>query len=498
MSSNEPLNTAAALARTVGSLHRPAMTTIAHARRALLPPALLLSAWRPAPAQSPAAVAPVTFAVVGGTLVDAASPGPRRIADAVVVVRGARIACAGTRIQCPVPRGARVIDARGAFVAPGIIDAHVHFSQTGWVDGRPDALDARREFPYDSTVAELRAHPEVFGRAQLCAGVTSVFDVGGFPWTIPMAHATSERTDMPRVVAAGPLLSTIDHWLNLPDMRQFVHMSSDSVVRAAVREQRYMGASAVKVWYIAQADTALARRGRAMLGAAGDEAKRVGLPLLVHATDLAEAKEALAAGAKVLVHSVDNAELDDDFVRLARANHTIVIPTLTVLEGYADVLLGRDVAARYPLDCVDAATRAKLARRLPANERITTYFAGPVPKRERATMEANLRRLLREGIPIAMGTDAGNPGTAHGPSVYRELEALQSAGMSAAAVFGAATLNGAIAMGIDRDAGTLEAGKRADLVVLQADPTVDAAHWRQPRVVVRNGRAYRREELLPR
>jgi imidazolonepropionase-like amidohydrolase len=97
-----------------------------------------------------------------------------------------------------------------------------------------------------------------------------------------------------------------------------------------------------------------------------------------------------------------------------------------------------------------------------------------------------------------MGTDAGNPGTAHGPSVYRELEALQAAGMPASAVFGATTLNGALAMGIDRDAGTLEAGKRADLVVLDADPTTDAAHWRELRVVVRNGRAYRRAELLPR
>ena len=437
------------------------------------------------------------LAVVGGTLVDAASPGPRHIADAVVVVRGARIVCAGTRSQCPVPSGATVIDAHGAFVAPGIIDAHVHFSQTGWVDGRPDAFDVRRELPYDSTIAALRAHPEVFGRAQLCAGVTSVFDVGGYPWTIPMAQSTLERTDMPRVVAAGPLLSTIDHWVNLPDMQQFVHMRSDSVVRAAVREQRSMGAGAIKVWYIGQSDTALARRGRAMLAVAGEEAKRVGLPLLVHATDLALAKEALAVGAKVLVHSVDDAELDDDFIRLARANHAIVIPTLTVLEGYADVLVGRDVSARYPLRCVDAGTRARLTRRLSANERVTAYFAGPVPKKERTTMEANLRRLLREGIAIAMGTDAGNPGTVHGPSVYRELEALQAAGMPAASVFGAATLNGAIAMGIERDAGTLEAGKRADLVVLDADPTADVSHWQRLRLVVRNGHVYRREQLLP-
>jgi len=146
---------------------------------------------------------------------------------------------------------------------------------------------------------------------------------------------------------------------------------------------------------------------------------------------------------------------------------------------------------------VGAATRAKLARKLPTSDPVRAYFAGDAVRRERATMEANLRRLLREGIPIAMGTDAGNPGTVHGPSVYRELEAMQAAGMPPAAVLAAATRNGAIAMGIDRDAGTLEPGKRADLIVLDADPTADAASFRQVRMVMRNGRLYERGELMP-
>ena len=97
-----------------------------------------------------------------------------------------------------------------------------------------------------------------------------------------------------------------------------------------------------------------------------------------------------------------------------------------------------------------------------------------------------------------MGTDAGNPGTAHGPSVYREMEAMQAVGMSATDVFRASTISAAQAMGLDREIGTLEPGKRADLVVLDADPTADIANARRVRQVVRNGALYGRAELLPR
>jgi imidazolonepropionase-like amidohydrolase len=260
-----------------------------------------------------------------------------------------------------VPDDVRVIDVRGAWIIPGLIDAHVHYSQTGWVDGRPDAFDVRDELSYDSTVFALQRHPEPFHRAALCSGVTSVFDVGGYFWTYDLARATRSATDAPRVVAAGPLLSTIDHWVNLPAIQQFTFMRDDSIVRAAVRAQAAAGAEAVKVWYINLPDSVRAKK-RPLLDLAGTEAARAGLPLIVHATELHTAKEALAAGAKVLVHSVESDTVDAEFIELARRNGTTVIPTLTVMEGYADVFLGRSPTSRYPLACVDPSTRAKLER----------------------------------------------------------------------------------------------------------------------------------------
>jgi len=437
---------------------------------------------------------PAPVALVGGTLVN---PGVRAVPNAIVVFKDGRVACAGPAVQCQVPAAARRIDVTGKFVAPGLIDAHVHYSQTGWLDGRPDAGDLRAQFPYDSVVAALRDHPERFDRANLCSGVTSIFDVGGYDWTLEHARRSENDVTAPRMSAAGPLLSTIDFWLNLPAERQFVYMGSDSAVVAGVRANARLGAAAIKVWYIQVPDSVQpVMRGRIMV--AGREAKRVGLPLIVHATELARAKEALAAGARVLVHDVDDVPVDSAFISALRQNGAVLIPTLTVLPGYADVLGGRSPAARYPLDCVDGTTRAHLQSLIP--DSLRARAAPRLPRLERIVAQnaANLHALWAAGIPIAMGTDAGNPGTAHGPSVYAEMEAMQAAGMPASAVFSAATAGGARALGRSHDLGSLEPGKLADAVVFSADPSADAANARTVQLVVRGGMLYDRNQLLPR
>jgi imidazolonepropionase-like amidohydrolase len=445
----------------------------------------------------PVNASPPPVAIVGATLVN---PGASPLANATVVVVGGRIVCAGPAATCASPPTAEIVRADGAFIAPGLIDAHVHYSQTGWVDGRPDAIDLRREFPYDSVNSALRMEKARFDRAYLCSGVTSVFDVGGYPWTIPLMQANERALDAPRVVAAGPLLATVNHWVNTPTMRQFIYMASDTATRRGARENAYFGSRAIKVWYLQVADSLLPVM-RARLELAGEEARRAALPLIVHATQLERAKEAMRAGANVLVHSVAPEAIDDEFIALAKQRGTIVIPTLTVYEGYADVFAGRSPAARYPLDCVDAGTRAKLERVLPEAQRaagLQRLVRSGRADTLYASTARNVRRLRDAGIPIALGTDAGNPGTAHGPSVYREMEALQSAGMSAADVFASATLVAARAMGRASEVGSLEAGKLADLVVLEADPLADIANLRRVRFVMKGGALYGRHELLPR
>jgi imidazolonepropionase-like amidohydrolase len=434
-----------------------------------------------------------TTVLQGGTLIN---PGAEPVPNALIVIQEGRITCAGTGAACTYPAGAKSVELSGGYVGPGLIDAHVHYSQTGWVDGRPDAADLRHLYPYDSVIRELQAHPEHFHRASLCSGVTSAFDVGGFRWNFDLAKKTRSATDAPLVVAAGPLLSTVE----LPSdmMEVLVLMKDDSTVRAAVRDHQRRGAGAIKVWYIELPDS-LRKHARAMLAAAADETRKVGLRLLVHATEAERAREAVEAGAAVLVHGVFDKPMDPPLLAAMKQSGVIVIPTISVLDGYADVYRGRSPAYRYPLMCVDSATRRKLTTVLPDSllKEGRAFWEGPKGKALRSTTRKNLRLMYRAGIPLAMGTDAGNPGTTHGPSIYNEMEEMQRAGMSAADVFASATIVAARAMALDTVIGSVEPGKRADLVVFDADPTADIRNARQVRLVIHNGVVRTRGELLP-
>lgn len=439
---------------------------------------------------------PPRIALTGGTLVD--GTGAPAVANATVVLADGKIECAGK--ECAIPPGTTTVDARGLWIAPGLVDAHVHFSQTGWADGRPDALDVRGRYPYEKTVADLKAHPERFFRSQLCSGITAVFDVGGYAWSVATAHA-AEGSRAPHVEAAGPLLSTLDHWLNLPAERQFMHLKDAESARAGVAYLKAIGADAVKVWYIVRPDMPVESTAPFVL-AAGEEAKKAGLPLIVHATGLAEAKAALKAGAKMLVHGVSDLPVDDEFLALAKANGTIYCPTLTVIAGYVAMNRAALTGTPPPVDnvngCVDKTTLAHVAESARSGAGGSADRIAALEKRQADALSkgaANLKRVVDAGITVAMGTDAGNPLTLHGPSVFAEMEAMQAAGMTAMQVLVASTRGGARAMGRDKVFGTVEKGKDADLVVVSGDPTADIKNLRKLRYVVRAGVVRSAEEL---
>ncbi|MBI4544133.1 MAG: DUF3225 domain-containing protein [Gemmatimonadetes bacterium] len=446
----------------------------------------------PAPAEAP----PPPFALVGATLLDGTGAAP--VPDAVVVMRDGRLECAGPRSACAMGSDVERVPARGKWIIPGLVDAHVHYSQTGWADGRPDALDVRDRFPYPATVAALKAWPERFYRAYLCSGVTATFDVGGYPWTWRLREAAEQSTAAPHVAAAGPLLSTRDHWVNVPGERQFLYMADSAAVRDGASYLLANRTDAIKIWFLAGRAAPDTARWKVLVQLAGAEARSAGVPLIVHATGLWQAKVALRAGARVLVHSVYEEPVDEEFLRLAREADVVYTPTLVVTEGYEQLRARRFQAEGYELWCVDPETRAKafltdsLPGRPPPDE--LARRAAAAGERQRV-MRENLRRVHAAGVAVAAGTDAGNPLTLHGPAIYLELEALQEAGLSPMQVLVAATRNGARAMGGLERFGTLEPGKDADLVVLDADPLEDIRNLRRVALVVRRGEIWTRREL---
>jgi imidazolonepropionase-like amidohydrolase len=429
------------------------------------------------------------FAVVGATVVDGTGAAPLR--DGVVVVRGERIVTVGGRPEVSLPKGLRIIDGRGRWVTPGLIDAHVHFFQSGGVYTRPDIIDLRAHRPYAREVALIQdSLSRTFGR-YLASGVTSVADVGGPFWNFEVRERARQSAIAPRVAVAGPLISTVARpELDLGDP-PIVKVSGPDDARALVRRLADRQPDLVKVWFIFRPGDDLAA-GKRVVEATVQEARAHGLRVAVHATELETARAAVQAGAAILVHSVVDKPVDDAFVALLKERHVVYTPTLFVIEGYNLVLSGTwtPTPAETKLGDPDVMATFDQLKKLPE------FPARPRrgPEAGRVARE-NLKRLSDAGITIAAGTDAGNVGTLHGPSIFRELRLMAEAGMTPAQVLVAATRGGARVMGRE-DLGTVESGRLADLLLLDRDPLADVGNLEGVTEVVKGGRMFSPEELL--
>ena len=447
------------------------------------------------------AAAEDSIAIVGATLIHPERDLPAAVArDQTVVITGNRIQRIGPRRSTPVPPGARRIDAKGKWVVPGLVDGHVHFFQSGNLYTRPDVADFNAVVPYLDEVARNKARLPATFKVWLASGVTSVVDIGGPYWNFEMRDAARKRTAAPRVAVAGPLVSMIDDPpLGLSDP-PIVKVTTADEARALVQRELAYKPDYIKVWFIHQPGDDLAAQ-EAIVKAAGDAAHAAGVPLAVHATELVVAKASLRAGADYLVHSVEDEPVDDEFLALAKRNHALYCPTLFVRLGYRYALSNtwRPTAAERRLaDPQILAAMGDLAR-IPAEkrpERVAKAMANPAAPEPSAAELANLRKVWEAGIPVVMGTDAGNIGTLHGPSVFREMQLMVEAGLTPLQVLRSATVNGAKAMRMERDIGTLAPGKLADLVILDADPLADVHSLSHIHRVIKDGRVFSPQALM--
>lgn len=379
-----------------------------------------------------------------------------------VVVEDGFIAAIGA--EALTPEGATVIAGEGRTLLPGLIDAHVHVLaedalRQSLVLGVTTVLDMGNDFRLDEQLQAAQEAGEAPGRADLFSAGTLA--------TAPGGHGTQFGLEIPTLTDPA---------------------EAEAFVAARLEE----GSDYIKVVlddfsnYGADLPTLSEETVAAVIAAATEQ----GLLSVTHVAELEAAKAALRAGSSGLAHIFVDAAPDQEFINLAEESGAFVTPTLAVYESIGAA----------PADSEDGslADDSRLAPFLSSAdvENLSSPYSGFDALSFEHAAEA-VRLLDEANVPILAGTDAMQPGTVFGASLHRELELLVAAGLTPVEALAAATAATADAFGLD-DRGRLAEGLRADLMLVNGDPTQDITATRDIVGVWKRGvrvdrEAYRQE-----
>jgi imidazolonepropionase-like amidohydrolase len=362
------------------------------------------------------------LAIVGAVVFDAAGHQPRR---ETVVIKDGRIDQIGPHPS--IPATAAIVDARGEALLPGFFDLHTHWDSTG-------------------TPATLPA----IAAADVAAGVTTVNDFNAAPESYePRRHWLKEIV-APHVNLCARISTPGGHGADWGDTATTKWVTTPEDARVAVDSllayrPDCLGEVFTDGWrYGFSPDDTSMNEGT--LAALVDEAHKHHLAVLTHTVTVQRGREAAIAGVDVIAHSLQDRALDAQTIAIIKKSGAFLAPTLGVYEP------------------------EKPGRAIPENTRDEKFIQ--IQKNWRFALR-NLKALYDAGVPIVAGTDAGMPGVPHGKATLHEMELMVQAGLPAPAALTAATANSARAMGLFSDRGSIERGKRADLVLIKGRPWVD-------------------------
>lgn len=423
-------------------------------------------------------------------------------ADQTIVIDSNRITATGPFKKIKIPSSATVIDASGKFIVPGLVDGHIHFFQSGGLYTRPDGMNLTAITPYEKDQQWIKDNRADIMNRYLACGITTVVDVGG-PMSNYEVRAEAEKTaTFPNAWVTGPLISTYQP----PNLDKkdppIIKVTTEEGARDLVRKQIPLHPDFIKIWYIVLPGQK-AISTLPIVKAAIDESHANGLKVAVHATEFETAKLAVENGADILVHSVDDRILNDSLLDLLKTHKTVYIPTLLVAQNYNRSFSQQFSYSAYDLKFANPFMLGSLMdfqhmdkKKAPFDyKKMKSRF--PVPSQEDSTMLTNLKLAQDKGILVVAGTDAGNIGTHHASSLYDELLAMKSAGLSNLAVLQSATINAAKGFGKEAMYGSIEKSKIADLLLLDKNPLEDITALTSITTIYHRGVAMATDSLLP-
>nr|AIA14105.1 Amidohydrolase family [uncultured bacterium] len=427
--------------------------------------------------------------------------------DQTVVFEKEKITGIGPSKKTTVPAGAQVIDGTGKYLVPGLVDAHVHFFQSGGLYARPDGIDLRKYMPYEKEIEWTHRNMEDLLKRYARSGITSVVDVGSTINFLTQRDSFRTKLYAPSVYMTGPLLTTWEPavFKNLKNDEPFYEMKNEEDARKYVQQQLPYKPDFIKIWFIVLDPNteAGARKLLPLVQAVIDEAHKNNLRVAVHATERITAQLAVESGCDYLVHGIDDEIVQNDFVQLLKKKNVVLCPTLVVGENYGEVF-----GQQYELSYVDYVTAnpttlgSLFDLRHLADTALTNRYKRFMATRSAASKKtdsiliANTKKLLDGGVTLATGTDAGNIGTLHASSYWEELTAMQQSGFTMWQLLQSSTINGAKAAGKEKEFGSITPGKRADLLLLNANPLDSLANWRKVSMVINRGITLQPDSLV--
>ena len=392
------------------------------------------------------------FAIVGARLVDATGANP--VEDSVVIIRNGRIAAAGPRSTTAVPRGIATVDGTGQTLLPGLWEMHIHYSGVE------------------------------FGPALLGAGITTARDCGGeFDYLVAQRDAIAKQNAIgPRLLLAG--------LIDAGGLKAFGHVTAETPEegRAAVNRYHAAGFAQIKLYTFLTPD---------VIRAITAEAHRLGMTVTGHVPQVFNAYQGVEAGMDQINHlnyvttimrtpgspRGEALNTDSEAARKAIAflkeHHTVVDPTAGwgEMSGHSkevSVETFEPGIMKAPF-VLDAKFRGMGGNTTAAQMQART-----------ASNLAVIGALHKAGVTIVPGSDTGLVGY----GLLRELELYVQAGMSPLEAIQSATIVSAKAMNLDKDTGTIEVGKRADMILVDGNPLASISALRKVSQIVTNGRLF--------
>jgi len=415
--------------------------------------------------------APRRLALVGGMLITGLDEPP--VHHAAVLIEGDRIKEVGRAAALKIPPDAEIIDTRGRVMMPGLIDLHVHLIILG--HGDYDRWD-----PWIDQNRLVERVMEISARQLLMAGVTSAVDLGG---TLKESLSVRDRIRRgeipgPRLWMSGPWITRDlgDYYKGL-DTQLLVDTPADAA-RATERLAK-AGVDVIKAYVGLRPE-----HYRAIV----ETAHRNRLKVHAHVYDPVDVRNALEAGIDVLTHagSAGTPPYDPDLVKAIVVKETPVVitaahrvwlypATLEFPERLQDPGLEEDFGPQIWEE----------VRRSLADFPRLAYFS--TTDREMFFGAASLKQWIEAGAVMGMGTDSGTPMNFHTEALWREIKAHVDMGMPKQRAIAAATRINARILGMEKDLGTIEPGKLADLIVVRGNPLFDITALSHVEVVVKDG-----------